>query len=409
MREKPGVHKLIVGNKIWDSSRIKADGKMRMELTDLVRFKGHWYCGFREGFIHHTHWSGRGRIIRSADGRKWDSVFLKEWDSADVREVKLSVTSEGVLMANTSIGFVSKEPREGGGSFAPSIYDRPIPGGGKYGKYYQLDNPGTPENDIEKDVARQSVTWLSTDGLNWSSAYACPSGVNNWRWAVTWHNGMGYSVGYGGKDQKGVLYRTRDGKSWRVLRANLFPGGGNEASLAFGADNTAYCILRDARKRKLPDSMQNAVRKDDGHQTSEGNLSKALLGGSVPMFGIGKAPCYQDWEWKDLEVDWEGEGNFKSVDEVLRAPFGGPQLLRLQDGRFVAVGRNLGPGRDDGHITLFWFDPVKSRLTMVAEMAGATYGAAVEHDGKLYVSYAGQDKPGYLGVFLAKIKIPGST
>jgi hypothetical protein len=404
-QQKANAPKFIVGDRIWDMSRVKDHDKMRMELTDLIRFKGCWYCGFREGFMHGAHPSGRGRVIRSADGKKWESVFLKEWDCASMGEPKLSITAEGMLMINTSIYFVSRETRPDGHHKAFDVYDRPLQNGGRYGRYYQLENPGTPENDRELNAARQSVTWLSEDGVHWSSAYACPTGVNAWRWEVCWHNGMGYSVGYCGKDKKGTLYRTRDGKSWRVLLNNFFPGGGNEAALAFGADSTAYCLLRGARLRKISAAMKKTMKDIDGHQIGT-DMSRGYHGSNVPMLGIGKAPYYQEWEWKDLRVDWNGDGNFKTTDEVLRSDFGGPKITRLRDGRFVATARNLGPGRDDGHITLFWLDPAKARLTMFAECAGATYGAAIEHEGKLWVSYAGKDKPGLLSVFLAKTKIP---
>ena len=129
---------LIKGEKIWDMSRISDRDKTRMELTDLIRFKGYWYCGFREGYIHNNHPSGRARIIRSADGEKWDSVKLIEWDGADVREPKFSVSAEGNLMINTSIAFVSKEPRPDGKPYAFNIYDRPQETGNQYHKMLVL-------------------------------------------------------------------------------------------------------------------------------------------------------------------------------------------------------------------------------------------------------------------------------
>ncbi|MBM4086688.1 MAG: hypothetical protein FJ272_18030, partial [Planctomycetes bacterium] len=266
-------------------TRIPDREKTRLEFPDLIRFKGHWYCAFREGEIHGNHPSGRGRIIRSSDGEAWESVALMAWDGGDVRDPRLSITADGHLMLNSSIYFVSKQPRS-------------------KDSHYQLDGPGTPADDLEKNVARQSVTWLSPDGEHWGSAYACPSGVNTWRWHVTWHNGMGYCVGYTGKDGKGTLYRTRDGKSWRILLNEFFPDGkGNESALAFGADDTAYCLLRGGRTRA--------------------------------MLGIGKPPYYQQWQWKDASVDWQGDGVRRTADAVFRVSPGGPKLIRLSDGRLL--------------------------------------------------------------------------
>ena len=370
----------IEGRRIWDRTRVLDRPETRMELTDLIRFRDAWYCGFREGEVHESHPSGRGRIIRSADGENWETAALFDWDCADVREPKFSVTAEGNLMVNTSLAFTSKEPRADG-------------------KFYPLDRPGTPETDSEAEVARQSVTWLSCDGERWSSAYACPSGVNTWRWEVAWHNGMGYSVGYCGKDAKGTLYRTRDGKSWRTLLEDFLPDGqGNEASLVFDADNTAYCLLRDGRRR----SRRESALDSDGHEI-EARQAQKTHGSSLPMFGVGKAPYYREWEWKEVSVDWEGDGRALPAEEVFRAPLGGPKIIRLNDGRFAAAGRVLGPGQNDGRITLYMVDRDNAVLTKFAECAGTTYGSIVEHDGRIWVSYAASDVS---GIFLAKVSLP---
>lgn len=397
----------IQGEKIWGMSDISDRDKSRFELTDLIRFKGCWYCGFHEGYIHYNHPRGRARIIRSADGVKWESAKLLEWDGADVREPKFSVTSEGNLLINTSLAFVSKVPRDDGRFHNYEIFDKPNVSGGKYGHHYQLDKPGCPENDLEENVARQSVTLLSSDGTNWSSAYACETGVNTWRWEVSWYNGMGYSVGYGGKDINGTLYRTRDGKSWRVLKNEFFPDKcGNETSIAFGADNTAYCILRSGRIRSreaIKDST--VIKQSDGHVIDNGTANK-IHGEHVPILGIGNAPYYNEWNWKNLTVDWNADGNLRPSDEVLRASLGGPKLLRLSDGRLILAGRILGPGRNDGYITLFLVDTGNAILTKFAEINGTSYAGVAEHDGFLWVTYAKQDMPEFMAIFMAKVEIP---
>jgi hypothetical protein len=345
----------VSGKRIWDMSRITDREKTLMQLTDLIRFKGNWYCAFHEGEIHHNHPTGRGRIISSPDGEHWETVALLQWDGADVREPKLAITAEGNLMANTSIYFVSKQPRD-------------------KGAYYQLEQRGggVPPDESEPNVERQSVTWLTTDGKNWGSAYACPSGINTWLWEVMWHNGMGYSLAYSGKDTKGTLYRTRDGRSWRPLKEAMFPDtGGTEAALNFAPDNTAYCLLR---------------------------------GGSEPvMIGIGKSPRYQQWEWKTVSVDWQGDGTLQPAKTAIRGALGGPKLVRLSDGRLLAAGRVLGPGREDGRIMLFWVDTEKAILTRFAEVDGTSYAGVVEHEGMLWVSCCNTDSS---GIFLAKLKVP---
>ena len=345
---------MIRGRKIWDVSCIPDREQSRLELTDIIRFNGDWYCGFREAEIHHNHPSGRARVIKSSDGEEWESAALMSWDGADVRAPRLCVTAEKWLMLYTSMYFVSPQVRDDG-------------------FYYQLDSRVPRTSDSEADgVMRQSVTWLSADGETWSSAYACPSGVNCFRWGVHWHNGMGYGVSYDGKDAKGALYRTRDGKSWRVLLEEFSPDGkGSEGSLAFGQDDTAYCVYR-------------------------GNPRGAAI-------GIGKPPYYREWEWKSLSVDWDGSGTALPAEEILPAPFGGPKVICLDDGRLLCAARVVGPGRDNGHITLFWVDPEQALLTMVAEFDGTTYGGLFEHDGTAWVSYAASDAS---GIFLAKVEVP---
>lgn len=339
----------IKGKVIWDVSRLTDRKTTRMELTDLIRFKNNWYCSFREGEVHNNHPSGRVRIIRSADGEKWESAALLSWDSGDVRELNFGITAEGHLMATTSVYFVQKTARPDG-------------------RFNQLASPvGKLNDESESGVVRQSVTWITTNGSDWGSAYACPTGINNWRWAVTWYNGMGYSVahpGAGGREAGGALYRTRDGKSWRMLKGNFFPDGGNEAVVAFEADGLGVCLLRSG-----VDSI---------------------------LLGVSKPPYYQEWEWKKPRVDWLNDGTFKEPKEVIPTSLGGPKLLRLQDGRLIGAGRG-------GGISLYIVDAVKNVMTRFATVGGTSYAGITEHDGMIWVSYG---EGAAAAIYLAKVPVP---
>ncbi len=332
---------IVETRKIWSVDQIPNREESRIEFPHLIRFREHWYCCFREGKIHMNHPSGRCRVIRSADGEQWETAALFEWNGGDVRETRLAVTAENRLMANTSIYFVSDEPREIGYSS----------GGAPYESHYQLDKPGTPEDDLECNVARQSATWLSADGKNWGSINVCPTGINNWRWDVVWNHGMGYSIGYCGKDHDGTLYRTRDGKNWRVLKRNFFPEGqGNEASLAFGKDGTAWCLLR---------------------------------GGPSPaMIGIAEPPFYQNWTWRHTTIAIEAnDPTYMRSKDYFRGDLGGPKMIRLQDGRLMAA------GRANGRVTLFRIDHEKAMLTKCLELEGTSYPGLVEHEQELWITY----------------------
>ena len=118
-------------------------------FTDLVRFKDHWYCVFRVGPDHMAR--GRLRVIRSKDGREWESVFFYEPDdpSVDARDSKFVVTGDGrlVILAYESY------------RFEPARTER-----ARYG------------------VGR-SMTWRTTDGAQWDGPHFSEGGDNTWIWS----------------------------------------------------------------------------------------------------------------------------------------------------------------------------------------------------------------------------------
>lgn len=387
----------IRGELIWkcpkpfnESAFVPHPDKWRIELCDLIRFKDCWYCGFHEGMVHTSHPSARTRIIRSKDGANWESVKVFQWDAGDIREPRFSITAEGLLMVDSIVTFISKEPRGADAvryriatdALPPDHPDRKQPP--PVEEYYQLDSPHAPQSDHEAGgVVHQSVTWLSEDGVSWSGCYACETGVNAGRWSTTWHNGMGYSSAYIGKDSGGALYRTRDGKRWRTLKDNFFPAEGkdilNETTIAFTADNTACCLTR-------------------------GSGQPGVAPFCVPVImGIGKAPFYTDWEWTVPRIEWAGDRRLAPPGELLTAPFGGPKMIRLSDGRLVATGRVLGPGQDDGTISLFLVDPEHAILRRFADVWGSSYAGIAEHEGRIWVACLGRDLE---GIVLAKILLP---
>lgn len=365
--------KLIEGQVIWDATRVSDREHTRLENPSLVRFRDAWYCAVSESPTHNPHPSSRRRILRSENGENWETVKVFEWDAGAVG-VGLSVTPEGRLMASGQVYFVSKTPR-------PDLSNRektpppepPVSADGKKADpnpmvgtpfcHYQLNPIGTvlnlPDNDQECGVTNQFTSWFSDDGKQWSSAFCPPNMVNTQPFRVTWHNGMGYVIGQWGKDMCGPLYRTRDGKHWRVLLERFAPQGRcNEGSIAFGGDDTAYCLYRDG-------------------------THNVMLGQSAP-------PFYQHWEWSVPAIDYGVEaGGPRPAGEVLQTSLGGPLLKRLSDGSLLGSGRALGPQRDDGRATLFMVDPQRSVLTVMAEFDGTSYPSFAEYDGRLWVAYIG--------------------
>lgn len=306
--------KLTSIQKIWDRAPHTA-------FTDLAYFRGQWYCAFREGLDHISD-GGKLRVIRSDDGEAWSSVVLMDWKGGDVRDAKLSIAGDGRLMLNGAVRI----------------------------------------HELVDGNKHQSVTWLSSDGKSWDGPHACPSGLGTWRWSATWHRGIGYSFGYSGKDEGGCLYRTADGVTWDVVKGNVYPdveSYGNETSMLFLDDDTAYCLLR-----------------------RDGEPCTALLGIA--------APPYTEWQWNDLGIR-----------------MGGPKLIRLRDGRLLAIVRQYG---DERRTVLYWIDPTApiaptaSQCLELPSGGDTSYAGVVEQDGSLWVSYysSHEDKT---SIYFARINI----
>ena len=209
----------------------------------------------------------------------------------------------------------------------------------------------------------QSLAWFSEDGSIWGTPALI--GENQyWLWRVTWHVGVAYAVGRVPDERIPRLYRSTDGRHFEVLLkdAAFFPHvpGPSEATLRFRDDNTALCLIR---LNNVPGSM-----------TDHGHLGTAR-------------PPYTNWTWQDLG-----------------AKVGGPNMLELPDGRFVAAVR-LYDNRQ--RTALCWLDPKTGTLTEALTLPSGgdtSYAGLVSHDGVLWVSYysSHEDKT---SIYLAKVRI----
>ena len=200
----------------------------------------------------------------------------------------------------------------------------------------------------------QSLAWFSKDGRTWSDRHEIGE-PDIWLWRVTWHKGKAYGVGYGcGKDHFVRLYTSGDGKKFDALVDRLFDAGNpSEASLVFDGD-TACCLLR----------------RD----------------GASALSGVSQPP-YTQWIWADLGVC-----------------IGGPQMLRLPDGRFVAAVRLYDGGE---RTSLCWINPQTGKLKESLKLPSGgdtSYPGLVLHDGLLWVSYYSSHE-GKAAVYLAKVKV----
>lgn len=207
-------------------------------------------------------------------------------------------------------------------------------------------------------VKHESYAWFSKDGFRWGKPVKIGD-PNQWLWRTTWHGKKALSIGYetaGGNFVR--LYETRDGRKFRTLVPRLFDREEpNEHSIVFQPDDTALCVMR-----------------------RDGKPGRALLGRARPP--------YRDWQWQEL-----GQR------------IGGPQMIRLPDGRIVVAGRLYEGGV---RTSLLWLDPVKGEATEFLKLPSGgdtSYPGLVWHEGKLWVSYYSSHE-GKTSIYLARARLP---
>lgn len=183
--------------KIWDKGKHNA-------FTDLIRWKGRFYCVFREG-EGHADSIGQIQILESVDGKAWRSGGMLTSGDYDLRDPKLSIMPDGKLL---------------------------ISGGAQQGKGEE----------------RKTGTFVSStaDGIAWSDPeVVIPPG--RWLWSLTWHDGVGYGVSYPTPDGEpfSSLLATKDGREFETRVPELLgEGRPTEAVLRRGANGLWYCLHR---------------------------------------------------------------------------------------------------------------------------------------------------------------------
>lgn len=209
-----------------------------------------------------------------------------------------------------------------------------------------------------KTHRHQSLVWFSDDGRNWSDKHEIGD-RDNWLWRVTWHAGKAYGFGYGTRnDNRGIrLFKSDDGRKYSTMidKASVLGTYPNETSIVFLADRTAYCLLR-----------------------QDGNPKSGFIGKSTPP--------YTKWSWKQLGTR-----------------IGGPHMIRLPDGRFVAVVRLYD---QRVRTSLCWIDVENGRLTEALKLPSGgdtSYAGLVWHDDLLWISYYASHE-GKTNIYLAKVK-----
>jgi hypothetical protein len=203
-------------------SRIWSEGEHNA-FGDIIRFRGSFYCAFRQGKSHvGPENSGMVRIIKSRDGIKWEPASLLGVDGVDLRDPKLSVSSDDKIMVIMA-GAVFKD------GMASELYPM-VSFSDKAGK--RFSEPQRPSLDAEIEPSR------------------------DWLWRVTWHKGTGYAIDYQLKENSRnrsalgknawVLYlmKTKDGKAFEKLARLDVEDLPNEATVRFDENDRMYALIR---------------------------------------------------------------------------------------------------------------------------------------------------------------------
>ncbi len=214
---------------------------------------------------------------------------------------------------------------------------------------------------IKDDKVRfHSMCWFSSDdGHTWDNGRQIGD-PGFWLWRSNWHEGMAYSMGYSTQRDRTIrtlrLYKSADGRAYETGSGQISaPLGCGENTILFLKDNSALCLLR----------------RDAGDKLAQ-------LGTSIPP--------YTSWKWRNLNVR-----------------IGGPNMIQIPDGRFVAVVRLYDGGQ---RTSLCWLDPDKGTLTETLKLPSGgdtSYAGLVWHDGLLWISYYSSHEA-KTSIYLAKVK-----
>ncbi|MBQ7192534.1 MAG: exo-alpha-sialidase [Paludibacteraceae bacterium] len=179
-------------------------------FTSLVRFRGRYFCTFREAVAHHYQGdaatAGNVRVIVSDNGTDWQPLALFAIEGMDLRDPKLSITPDGRLML--LIGGVLYEGKEYKGSYTKVTFS----------------SDGQTFTELQDGIIDPAV---STN--------------REWLWRLTWFGETGYVVSYGPTFN---LLQTTDGIHYDLVSPLAVTGRPNETTVRLTTDSTMYLMIR---------------------------------------------------------------------------------------------------------------------------------------------------------------------
>lgn len=264
---------LVSVAKIWDQAPHNA-------FTDLIHWKGKFYCAFREGKGHAGD-LGKLRVLASVDGENWNSAGLIEDAKFDLRDAALTEMPDGRLMV---------------------LGGAQIPG----------KSTGT-------------FVCFSEDGVQFSAPEIVIA-PGRWLWRTTRQGEDSFGVAYGAPERANAssLLKTRDGRNYETVVSDLLNDGEwpTEARIRFDGDATAYCLhRRDGKTKKT--AMLGVSKppyrewqwKDLGQRLGGPNFIETPNGQWLAVGRLYDAPVRTEL----LQLDVE-QGSMRSI---LKLPSGG--------------------------------------------------------------------------------------
>lgn len=191
--------------KIWKRAAHNA-------FTDLIFFKGSFFCCFREGDGHVEKKPGTITLLKSKTGKSWKEIASLSYDDWDLRDPFLSVTPTGELLLNVEC---CQYPKDKTPIRFPAVAFSK--GGKKWGKFIPVKLPG------------------------------------EWIWRITWHEEKAYAFSYNPHKKPWTLHlvTSADGKNFKIVQKIRLPHSPSEATIRFLPSGEALALVRTKRKAYL--------------------------------------------------------------------------------------------------------------------------------------------------------------
>ena len=304
----------ITVREIW-SEEVKSSEKMfefishyHNAFTSLLLYKDNFYCSFRQGSDHGAGADGVIRIIKSKDGKDWESVVTLKKVGYDLRDPKLSITPDGRIMV--------------------------IMGGSVW-----------ENREIMSQLSHVSFSDDAGTIFSEPQPINVPSNIRSkydWLWRVTWYNNTGYGVlKQQNRDnpeqitKKISLLKTNNGIDYILIKK--FEGLGDnstESTVRIMPDGEMFMMVR-----RNPEGLWGRSKPPYEEWTLKG--SGMRFGGPdfIPLndnYFIACARIYESTSGTGLFLVTK-DGKFS---KILRLPSGGdnsyPGLVIVKDRLYVS-------------------------------------------------------------------------